>query len=86
MAAPLASLAGNLKKFQFMSKFFEPDEVAILSRKGVFPYEWFDSFDKLYQTKFPEHKDFFSKLSGKNITPEEYNFGQSVYKKYCQNI
>ena len=76
MAFLLADLAGNLKEFPIMSKFFEPEEVEILSRKGVFPYKWFDDFNKLYKTRFPEHKDFFSKLSGKNITKEEYNFGQ----------
>ena len=82
----LANLAVNLKQFPIMSKFFEPDEVKILSRKGVFPYKWFDSFDKLYQTRFPEHKYFFSKLSGKNISREEYDFGNSVYHQFCKNI
>ena len=59
MSFPLAKLVGNLKRFPIMSKFFKPDEVEILSRKGVFPYEWFNTFDKLYQTNFPERKDFF---------------------------
>ena len=86
MGFPLAKLVGNLKEFPIMSKFFEPDEVEILSRKGVFPYKWFDSFDKLYHTKFLEHEYFFSKLSGKNISKKEYDFGQSVYNRFCKNV
>ena len=69
-----------------MSEFFNPEEVDILSRKGVFPYEWFDRVDKLYETEFPEHKTFFSKLSGKNISEEEYEFGQSVYNRFSKTM
>ena len=94
MAFSLASLAGNLKQFPIISEFFEPEEVEILSRKGVFPYEWFDEFNKLYETEFPPHEAFRSRLSGsdedkeeyKNISKEEYEFGHGVYKKICKNI
>ena len=51
MAFPLAKLVSNLKEFSIMLKIVE-----IFKRKGVFPYEWFDSFDKLYQTEFPPYE------------------------------
>ena len=86
MAFPLADLVGNLKSFPIMEKFFKKDEVEILSRKGVFPYEWFDSCDKLNQTEFPEYKEFYSNLSGKNIKKEDYDFGQSVYNRFCKTV
>ena len=92
MNFPLADLVKNLKEFPIMRKFFNPEEVEILGRKGVFPYECFDSFDKLYETEFPPHEAFRSKLSGwdekakeyKNIKKEDYDFGQSVYKRFCK--
>ena len=34
--------------------------------KGVFSYEWFDSFDKLAYTSLPEMRDFYSTLSRLN--------------------
>ena len=34
--------------------------------KGVFPYEWFDSFEKLSYPSLPQPKDFFSKVSNSN--------------------
>ena len=40
--------------------------------KGFFPYDWFDNYDKLNFTELPEHKYFYNKLKGKNITDEEY--------------
>ena len=73
MNFPLADLAGNLKKYPIISKFFNQEEsasgrvkdpVKILSGKGVFPYEWFDDFNKLYETKFPPYEAFRSKLLG----------------------
>ena len=34
--------------------------------KGIFPYEWFDSFEKLNYPKLPEAKDFYSKIKTDN--------------------
>jgi hypothetical protein len=44
----------------------------ILFRKGFFPYNWFDSYDKLIYDQLPEHKHFYNDLKGKNISDEEY--------------
>ena len=41
-------------------------------RKGYFPYEWFDSFEKLKETKLPSIECFYSKLQNTSISLEEY--------------
>ena len=41
-------------------------------RKGIFPYEWFDSIDKLYETTLPPKEAFYSKLKQNSITDKEY--------------
>ena len=41
------------------------------SGKGVFPYDWFDSFDKLMETELPPRKDWYNKLTRSMIEPEE---------------
>ena len=51
----------------------------------MFPYEWFNSFEKMHETNFPEHKEFFSELAGENITQKKYDFGQSVYNRFCKS-
>ena len=41
-------------------------------RKGIFPYEWFDSMDKLNNTELPPKEAFYSKLKQSGITDKEY--------------
>lgn len=79
MQFPLAKLVSNLKEFPMMSNFFTPMEVGILKRKGVFPYEWFDSFDKLYRTKLPSREAFYSNLANGNIKVSDYMFASVVF-------
>ena len=86
MQFPLADLVKNLKKFPIMSSQFEAQDVEILSRKGLFLYDWFDSFDKLYKTKYPPNKVFFSQLAGENIKDLDYEFGKTIYEKYCKTF
>ena len=40
-------------------------------RKGIFPYEWFDSIDKLHETTLPPKEAFYSKLKQSGITDKE---------------
>ena len=41
--------------------------------KGIFPYEWFDSEEKLNQKTFPEYESFYSKLKAANVSKVEYD-------------
>ena len=40
-------------------------------RKGVFPYEWFHSMDKLNNTELPPKEAFYSKLKQNGFTDKE---------------
>ena len=49
------------------------EKKALLIRKGVYCYEWADSFDKLEKTKtLPPHEDFASKLTNQNVALSDY--------------
>ena len=54
-------------------------------QKLVFPYEWFDSFDKLNHKGPVKYEDFFSSLKGGiTISQEEYqNFCDEFSKRGC---
>ena len=54
-------------------------------QKLVFPYEWFDSFDKLNHEGPVKYEDFFSSLKGGiTISQEEYqNFCDEFSKRGC---
>ena len=48
--------------------------------KGFFPYEYLDDVKKLQDTRLPTHDQFHSSLKNKNITNEEYEYCQKVWK------
>ncbi len=41
--------------------------------KGFSPYDYFDNYDKLSESKLPSHDLFCSKMKNKNISDEKYN-------------
>ena len=81
MNYPLADLVKNLGKndLHCLKRFF-PEDADLLSRKGVFPYEFMDSFEKFNFT-FPEKDAFFSQLSGK-VSDEDYFHAKEVWEKF----
>ena len=50
--------------------------------KGIFPYEWFDSEEKLSQNHLPESQEFYSRLSNDNPikTESEYQALLTIWR------
>ena len=84
MAASLDSLVKNLPKdsFKNLTEFYEGDELNLLLRKGVFPYDWFDNFGKLSSTSVPPKEAFHSILNDSGITEEDYQHAQKVWETF----
>ena len=51
-------------------------------RKGAYPYDYFDCMNKLDETRFPPKDAFYSKLTGEDITDEDYQHAQTVWKEF----
>ena len=49
--------------------------------KAVFPYEYFDSLQKLSETQLPPHSAFYSTLRQENISIEDYENCCQVWKQ-----
>ena len=81
MDYPLADLVENLDKndLHCLKRFF-PEDADLLSRKGVFPYEFMDSFEKFHFT-FPEKDAFFSQLTGE-VSDEDFSHAKKVWEKF----
>ena len=54
----------------------------IREQKGYFPYEWFDDVTKLEATSLPPHQAFYSHLKGSNISEEEYQNCEKVWRDH----
>ena len=84
MATSLDSLVKNLPKesFKNLTEFYEGDELDLIKRKGVFPYDWFDNFGKLSSTSLPPKEAFHSILNDSNISEEDYQHAQNVWETF----
>ena len=83
----LDSLVGGLKSDQFKTLEKEMGTNELLKKKGVFPYEFMSSFDKLDVNKLPSKINFHSKLNNTDISDEEYKHAQNVWKTFkCKTM
>ena len=51
-------------------------------RKGVYPYEYMDTWEKCDETQLPDKKAFYSKLDLEDITDKDYEHAQKVWKVF----
>ncbi|KAL9959211.1 hypothetical protein ACROYT_G036308 [Oculina patagonica] len=59
----------------------------LLYKKGIFPYEYMDSWERFNETSLPEKEKFYSKLNDEHVTDEEYEHANSVWKTFgCETL
>ena len=60
MASNLDKLSSNLKIYQFvnMKKYYSGNQLILLLRKGVYPYDYVDSMRKLVESRLPPKEAF----------------------------
>ncbi|KAL4152937.1 hypothetical protein QTP88_000770 [Uroleucon formosanum] len=78
----------NLRnKFKELSKYFPEEHLDLVTRKLAYPYEYMDCEEKFNETCLPPIEKFYSSLTNKNITKEEYENSQKIWKVFnIQNM
>ena len=61
---------GNLNKF------------VLLLRKGVYPYEYMDSWERFNETSLPPKESFYSELNLEDISDKDYLHAQKVWEEF----
>ena len=51
-------------------------------RKGVYPYEYMDSWERFDETSLPNKKAFYSELNLEDITDKDYEHAQKVWEVF----
>ena len=76
-----------IKRFANTYKFCNNDlnRFIMLLRKGVYPYEYMDTWEKFDETLLPDEKSFYSSLTMENIRNIDYKHGNNVFKKFKLN-
>ena len=83
MASSLESLVGNLgleKLIQTKKEFGE--KVKLISRKGIYPYDYMNGIKKFSEEKLPQKEKFFSKLNDCGISDEDYDHAKRIWKEF----
>ena len=83
MSSGLEKLVSNLPRqsFKYTSEEFEGKELDLMVRKGVYPYDYVDSFDK-FNEKLPPKEEFYSILNDEHISDEDYEHAQHVWNTF----
>lgn len=58
------------------------EKVLLITQKGVYPYDYMDNFNKFNDVQLPLKEEFFSKLDNKDISNEDYERAQKVWKTF----
>lgn len=81
MASSLERFAANLPEegFKYTSKAFRGQKLELMKKKGVYPYDYMDGFDKFDDRQLPPKDAFYSILTNEGISDEQYQHSQKVW-------
>ena len=84
MNSSLDSLVKNLmdEDFKYLSEEFSGKFLEIIKEKGVYPYEYMDSFKTFSENKLPEKCTFFSSLKGQCISEKDYERAKIIWNVF----
>ena len=53
-----------------------------MKKKGVYPYDYMDSFSRFNENQLPKREEFYSILNDTDISEDDYNHAQDVWNAF----
>ena len=63
----------------------DKDKFILLLRKGIYPYDYMDSWNRFSEEILPHKKEFYCKLNLQDITDEVYKHAHKVWNTFKIN-
>ena len=85
MSQSLDRLSSNLSDDAFFysrEAFPNDDQFRLIKKKGVYPYDYMDSFQRFSENSLPEIEDFYSILNDTNISASDYSHAKRVWSVF----
>ena len=89
LSSSLGQLVANTPKanLSITRLYIEQAKFNLITRKGVFPYEYMDSFDRFEETQLPPKENFYSSLTDESISDSDYQHAQQVWDTFsCKSL
>ena len=71
--------------FKYLSEEFSDEFLKLAKQKGVYPYEYMDSFKKFSKNKLPDRCKFFSSLKDDCISEKDYSKANNIWNVFKMN-
>ena len=73
-----------IKRFANTYRFCNKDlnKFILLLRKGVYPYECMDNWERFSETLLPNKEAFYSNLNMEDITDTDYTIANKIFKEF----
>ena len=73
----------NNFRYSVRNPYVKTDEdLDLLTDKGIYPYDYFDSFDRFTERNLPPKEAFYSKLSEEHVNDKDYERAKKVCKHF----
>jgi hypothetical protein len=75
------------RNFNATKRYFDPHQLPLVTRKGVYPYSYVTSLSKFEETRLPSREDFYDDLNEEAVSDQDYLFAQRVWTAFgCKTL
>ena len=84
MNSSLQSLVENISSLdmKYTSQEFQGEKLQLMLKKGVYPYDYMNDFEKFKDKQLPPKEKFYRVLNDESITDEDYMHAKNVWNVF----